>query len=69
FFQALDRAGCRPEETLFIGDTPNMDIIGAEAVGMRGVLIEETTDIAIDRGSADGVQTTIRELPELLDFI
>ena len=69
FHQALEQAGCAPEEVLFVGDTPDADIIGAEAVGMRPVLIEETTLIAIDRGTAKPGQLTIKELPELLELI
>jgi HAD superfamily hydrolase (TIGR01509 family) len=69
FHQALERAGCAPEEAVFVGDTPIADIEGAEAVGMRAVLIEETTDIAIDRGDPSIAKITIKELPELLDLI
>ncbi len=47
FHQALEQAGCAPEETFFVCDTPYADIIGAE--GMRMALIEEATLIAIDR--------------------
>ncbi len=69
FHQALERAGCTPEEAVFVGDTPIADIEGAEAVGMRAVLIEETTDIAIDRGDPSIAKTTVKQLPELLDLI
>lgn len=69
FRLALAQAGCAPQETLFVGDTPDADIVGAEAVGMRPVLIEETTEIAIDRGRPKPGQLTLRELPELLDLI
>jgi 2-haloalkanoic acid dehalogenase type II len=69
FNQALAEAGCAPEEVIFVGDTPDADIVGAEAVGMRPVLIEETTEIAIDRGKPKPGQLTIKELPELLDLI
>jgi putative hydrolase of the HAD superfamily len=66
---ALERAGCAPAEALFVGDTPAQDIAGAEAVGMRPVLIEETSALAIDRGTPKPGQAIIRELPELLELL
>jgi putative hydrolase of the HAD superfamily len=35
---ALDQIGTTPEETVFIGDNPEADIAGANAIGMRAVL-------------------------------
>ena len=35
FLAALDWAGCRPDEALFVGDDPGRDIAGAAGVGMR----------------------------------
>ena len=69
FLQALEQASCRPEEAVFVGDTPNADIAGAEAVGMRAILIHEDTDVPFDRGDTAHVQTSIRHLSELLDLI
>jgi len=37
---ALEALGCTPEEALFIGDTLETDIAGANAVGCRAVLID-----------------------------
>ena len=37
---ALELAGCRPEEALYVGDSPANDIGGAAAAGIRGVLLE-----------------------------
>lgn len=66
---ALERAGCRPEEAIFVGDTPDHDIVGADRVGMRTLLIEETTGLAFDRGKAKEGQAVIRELREILDHL
>lgn len=42
FFEvALEKAGCSADEVLFVGDSPEHDIDGAKAVGMRAVLIRE----------------------------
>ena len=40
FRRALDAVGCAPEEALFVGDSLDADIAGAEAVGCRAVLID-----------------------------
>lgn len=40
FRLALERAGARPEEALHAGDDVELDVRGAEAVGMRAVLVD-----------------------------
>jgi putative hydrolase of the HAD superfamily len=40
FRLALDRAGVEPDRAAYVGDSPEFDIEPAEAVGMRGVLID-----------------------------
>lgn len=40
FRRALDAVGCAPAEALVVGDSPETDIAGAEAVGCRAVLID-----------------------------
>jgi HAD superfamily hydrolase (TIGR01549 family) len=40
-FQAvLDRLGVAPEEAAMVGDSPDDDVEGARALGMRGVLVD-----------------------------
>lgn len=50
FEHALELAGIAPEEVLFVGDSPEHDIIGAAAVGMRTALI-------VDGGMPPPLQT------------
>jgi putative hydrolase of the HAD superfamily len=38
---ACAKAGCTPEQVLFVGDSPEQDIAGARAVGMTTALIRE----------------------------
>jgi putative hydrolase of the HAD superfamily len=38
---ACERAGVRPEQVLFVGDSPEQDIAGARALGMTTVLLRE----------------------------
>jgi len=42
FTEALARAGARPEETLHVGDSPEADARGAEAVGITSLLVDPT---------------------------
>jgi len=40
FRKALETLGLKPNETVFVGDTPGIDIKGARAVGLKTILIE-----------------------------
>ena len=40
FEPALELAGCRPEEAVHVGDTPEEDVEAAEAAGIRVLLID-----------------------------
>ncbi|MBA4179993.1 MAG: hypothetical protein C0506_05330 [Anaerolinea sp.] len=42
FHRALQTMGLDPQETLFVGDRVETDIIGARAAGLRAVLIQRT---------------------------
>ncbi|MBI5930230.1 MAG: HAD family hydrolase [Chloroflexi bacterium] len=37
FEAALNRVGATPDEAIFVGDSPEADIVGAQQAGMRGV--------------------------------
>jgi putative hydrolase of the HAD superfamily len=40
FYCALERLGARPEEALHVGNAPELDLDGARAAGVRGLLID-----------------------------
>ena len=74
FRAAMDCLDVRPDEAVFVGDSPEADMAGARAVGMRGVLrigphsAAKTNDaIAPDAIAPDGVINTLHELIPLLD--
>ncbi len=68
FAEALRRAGCAPEQALFVGDTLAQDIAGANRMGMRSVLIWHRDDR--DPPADDVVpHHVIRKIPELLDLV
>jgi HAD superfamily hydrolase (TIGR01509 family) len=39
---ALERAGARPDSTIHVGDLYQVDVVGARAAGLRGILLDET---------------------------
>jgi len=49
FKKALETLGLKPNEAVFVGDTPGIDIKGARAVGLKNILIERPPP---PRGSA-----------------
>lgn len=57
FNLALDAAGCTPDEAVHVGDTREEDIAGAEAAGIRALLIDR------DGG---GDLSSLAELPAAL---
>jgi HAD superfamily hydrolase (TIGR01549 family) len=40
FERALERTGVRPQDAVYVGDQPVIDIEAAESIGMTGVLID-----------------------------
>ncbi len=70
FRKAVELAGCRPDEALFVGDTPDQDIIGAGAAGLQTALLvpEEKLELPWLRGEARP-DFTIRSIPEVLTLI
>jgi HAD superfamily hydrolase (TIGR01509 family) len=69
---ALEMAGAKPEETVFVGDCYPIDVLGARRVGLRSVLLREVTrlDSTAD-GNRDGAFDcpVIESLAELLPLL
>jgi putative hydrolase of the HAD superfamily len=59
FAAALELAGCAPAEAIYVGDTPEEDLDGANAAGIRALLIDREGG-----GDIDSLQA-IRHLLEL----
>jgi putative hydrolase of the HAD superfamily len=72
FLRALNAANVRPEEALHVGDNPRDDVEGAQAVGIRGVLLDRLDRFAPvlpgshPEPSQPEVIRTLLELPGLL---
>ena len=70
FRTALERAGCSPEEAVFVGDSRVHDIQGASGVGMRSVLISEYGGVSHldDEDFQVEPEHVVRSLSELLEI-
>jgi HAD superfamily hydrolase (TIGR01509 family) len=70
FQQALARAGARPEEAVFVGDSPVHDIAGARRLGLLTILIRdgeaETPGIGVAEHAPHHEVSDLREIPDLL---
>ena len=71
FHVALRKAAREPGHVLFVGDSPEHDIQGANRVGMDSALIvEEGVDPPLQSGPVDAKPTyTISNLSDLIDII
>jgi putative hydrolase of the HAD superfamily len=68
FFRlALERAGCAAESALFVGDSLQQDIAGANRAGMRSVLIWSGGSEPPE--SEHEPAHVIRSIPEILDLL
>ncbi|MFN2590202.1 MAG: HAD-IA family hydrolase [Actinomycetota bacterium] len=63
FRLALERGGVEPNETAYVGDSPEFDTKPAEALGMAGVLLDRRGRFPDHRGTRI---TSLEELPEVL---
>jgi putative hydrolase of the HAD superfamily len=61
FQHALELAGVGPDEALHVGDTPEEDLEGARAAGIRALLL--------DRGANGGDISSLREISEHLSDV
>jgi putative hydrolase of the HAD superfamily len=66
FQTPLAALGVPPQEAVFVGDSPDADIRGAQAVGMRAVLTHEYRHESVEGVTPDHV---ISRLPEVIEYV
>jgi HAD superfamily hydrolase (TIGR01549 family) len=67
FHEALRLAGVGPEEAVFIGDSPEFDMVGAQAAGIPTVWVNRHERPWTEPGPAPSRQIrTLADLPQLL---
>ncbi|MDC2867663.1 MULTISPECIES: HAD family hydrolase [unclassified Bacillus (in: firmicutes)] len=64
FLRALERLGVKPEESIYIGDHPENDVIGARNVGMHAIWKKDTF-----WGQPFTGEHVIEDLEELLEVV
>jgi putative hydrolase of the HAD superfamily len=62
FLRAVARLSGRPEEAVHVGDTPELDALGAQAAGIASVTVDR-------RGRMSGVAGVLRDLRGLPDIV
>jgi putative hydrolase of the HAD superfamily len=65
FHHALEALGAAPEQSVFVGDSPREDILGARGAGMRAVWVR-SPEFPLGDVQADAI---IESLPELLPIL
>ena len=64
FQKALEKLDVRAENTVFVGDTVDSDIIGAKAAGIKSIFIERRKQEGVNQACPN---ETIKSLDELLE--
>lgn len=65
FLKAIELAKCRPEECLYIGDSPTKDMRPAKEVGMKTVLIANT----VSEDDEQYVDATINDIKDIVSLL
>ena len=68
FETALSKAGVPAGEAVMVGDSLAHDIDGALAAGMRAILLRRSGELPADLPPGLPVITTLRDLPQLLEY-
>ncbi|WP_456368586.1 TIGR02253 family HAD-type hydrolase [Thermococcus sp.] len=66
FLLALEKAGIKPEEALYVGDNPAKDCVGAKNVGMLSVLLDPKGEKRELWANCDFVVSKLGEVVEIV---
>ena len=66
FQLALEKAGVKPEEALYVGDNPKKDCVGAKNVGMTSVLLDPKGEKRELWGNCDFVVSKLADVVEIV---
>jgi HAD superfamily hydrolase (TIGR01549 family) len=66
FQVALNKAGCRGEESIIIGDSYKKDIVGGKNMGMTAIWINKFSQNNSDNDKADFIVKDLKEISPIL---
>ncbi|MEO2151532.1 MAG: TIGR02253 family HAD-type hydrolase [Thermococcus sp.] len=66
FQLALEKAGVKPEKSLYVGDNPRKDCVGAKNVGMLSVLLDPKAEKRELWGNCDFVVSKLGDVVEIV---
>ena len=69
FKVACERAGVSPKEALFVGDTVENDIVGANRAGMTSVFIDRESDLLTPKTADEQPDHSISNLHDVLSCL
>ena len=69
FQVACERAGISPKKALFVGDTVENDIVGANRAGMTSVFINRTADLLTPKTADEQPDHSISNLHDILSCL
>ena len=69
FQVACDRAGVSPKEGLFVGDTLENDIVGANRAGLTSVFINRKSDVLTPKTANERPDYSISNLHNVLSYL
>ena len=69
FKVACERAGVLPKEAVYIGDSVQNDIVGANRAGMTSVLIDRESEVLIPESTHERPDYTVSSLHEVLSCL
>jgi HAD superfamily hydrolase (TIGR01549 family) len=67
FLSALAFLGVDASEAIFVGDTPDADVAGAKAVGMKAVYVERRFEEGLKLVCPDKIIKSLFELPDAVE--
>jgi HAD superfamily hydrolase (TIGR01549 family) len=66
FTNALRCLGVKASEAVFVGDTPDADVAGAQAVGMKAVYVERRFEEGLKLVTPDALVKSLGDLPAVI---
>lgn len=69
FKVACERAGVSPKEAMFVGDTIENDIVGANRAGMTSVFINRKSDVSVPKIADERPDDSISNLYDVLSCL